>query len=241
VRLNGFVLAGEIVNLSLYKKMAAEAFGTFWVLFAGTGAIVIGDASGAIPHLGVALVFGLIVFAMISALGDVSGAHFNPAVTLAFFAARRLPGKMVLPYIGSQVAGALLGSAALRLLFPDAAALGATLPAGSTAQAWVLEVILTLGLMFVILSVSHGAKEKGITAGLAIGSFVALAALFAGPASGASMNPARSLAPALLSGRLEHLWIYLTAPFIGALLAVLVCGLTHNATCCTPIPEENAQ
>jgi aquaporin NIP len=233
-----YALAGKMVKMPLYKKMAAEAFGTFWILFAGTGAIIIGDINGVIPHLGVALVFGLIVFAMISALGDVSGAHFNPAVTLAFFASKRLPGKEVLPFIISQIGGAILGSAALRLMFPDHTSLGITRPTGSLPQAWMLEFILTTGLMFVIMSVSTGAKEKGITAGLAIGSFVGLAALFAGPISGASMNPARSLAPALVSGHLEHLWIYLTAPVLGALLSVVLCAITHDQTCCSPAIEE---
>ena len=166
------------MKLPFYKKMIAEALGTFWIIFAGTGAVIIGDASGVIPHMGVALVFGLVVFAMISALGDVSGAHFNPAVTIGFFAAKRLPGKTVLPYILSQLGGALLASAVLRLLFPEHTSLGMTLPGGAVLQSWILEVILTMGLMFVILSVSTGASEKGITAGLAIGSFVALAALF---------------------------------------------------------------
>jgi aquaporin Z len=230
------------VNLPFYKKMVAEAFGTFWIIFAGTGAIIIGNSSGVIPHMGIALVFGLVVFAMISALGDVSGAHFNPAVTIGFFAAKRLPGKTVLPYILSQFGGALLASTILWLLFPEHQSLGMTLPTGTILQSWILEVILTMGLMFVILSVSTGASEKGITAGLAIGSFVALAALFAGPVSGASMNPARSLAPALAAGHLQHLWIYLTAPVVGALLAVVACSLTHDQnTCCAFQDEEKHQ
>jgi aquaporin Z len=231
--------AGEVVTLPMRKKMVAEAFGTFWILFAGTGAVIIGDGSGVLPHIGVALVFGLVVFTMISALGDISGAHFNPAVTVGFFIARRLPGKAVLPYIFSQLLGALAGSALLRLLFPDHRLMGATLPSGNLLQSWILEVILTLGLMFVIMSVSNGASEKGITAGLAIGCTVALSALFAGPISGASMNPARSLAPALVTGNLNHLWIYLTAPFVGALLAVGLCAFTHDSTCCSGRSEES--
>lgn len=216
------------MNLPIYKCLLAEALGTFWLVFAGTGAIVIGEVTGAIPPGGVALVFGLVVFVMISALGDISGAHFNPAVTMGFYLARRLPGKTVLPYISSQVAGALTASLALYMLFPSHGSLGATNPAGTFAQSWVLEVILTMGLMFVILSVSTGASKKGITAGLAIGSFVGLGALFAGPISGASMNPARSLTPALVSGHVENLLLYLTAPVVGAALAVVGCICTRE-------------
>ena len=221
------------MTLTLHKRLFAEAFGTFWIVFAGTGAIVVGDATGAISHLGVALAFGLVVFAMIAALGDISGAHFNPAVTLGFYLARRFPGRSVLPYIASQIAGALVASAMLYLLLPGHASLGATMPSGSFTQSWLLEVILTMGLMFVILSVSTGAAEKGITAGLAVGCVVWLEALFAGPISGASMNPARSLAPALVSGHLEHVWLYLTAPIVGAALAVAACRCAREKNCCS--------
>ena len=215
------------------KKCAAEFFGTFALVFAGTGAIVINQASGgAITHVGVALTFGLVVLAMIYALGDVSGAHLNPAVTLGFFAARRFDERAVLPYLASQVAGATLASALLRLLFPASETLGATLPAGPPLQSFFLEIVLTALLMFVILNVSTGAKEKGITAGVAVGAVIAFEALFAGPISGASMNPARSLAPALVSGHLEHLWIYLAAPMVGALLAVPGCRCVQPTGCC---------
>lgn len=222
------------MTLPIRKRLIAEAIGTFWIVFAGTGAIVVGDLSGAIPHLGVAIVFGLVVFAMIAALGDLSGAHFNPAVTIGFFLARRFPGSEVAPYILSQLVGALIASLVLLAIFPAHETLGATLPAGSAIQSWIMEVILTFGLMFVILSVSTGASEKGIVAGLAIGGVVALEALFAGPISGASMNPARSLGPALVSGQLADLWIYLTAPIVGASLAVLACICAHDKSCCSP-------
>ncbi len=173
------------------------------------------------------------VLALVYALGDVSGAHLNPAVTLGFFLARRFPGRQVLPYVLSQVAGALLASGLLRLLFlGDPTSLGTTLPAGPAAQSFVLEVVLTLFLMFVILSVATGAKEKGVMAGVAVGAVIALEALFAGPVCGASLNPARSLAPALVSGRLEYLWVYLLAPPLGAALAVPTCLCVHERPCC---------
>jgi len=222
------------------KKLIAEFIGTFCLVFAGTGAIVINDVtSGSVSHGGVAITFGLIVMAMIYTLGDISGAHLNPAVTLGFFAARRLEGRSVLPYILSQLSGAILASLTLRLLFAEHTTLGATLPAGSTLQSFVLEAILTYILMFVILSVSTGEKEKGITAGIAVGSVVGLEALFAGPISGASMNPARSLAPALVSFHFQTLWIYLTAPVLGALLAVLGCQCVREEGCCA-VPQGKA-
>ncbi len=215
------------------KKFAAEVFGTFALVFAGTGAIVINQASGgAVTHVGIALTFGLVVLAMIYALGEVSGAHFNPAVTLGFCAAGRMPWSQAAPYIASQCAGAFAASGLLRALFPKDEFLGTTLPAGAEFQSFVLEVVLTAVLMFVILNVSTGAKEKGITAGIAVGAVIALEALFAGPICGASMNPARSLAPALVSGHVEHLWVYLAAPVAGALLAVPACRCVQAEGCC---------
>lgn len=217
----------------LIKKLASECLGTFCLVFAGAGAIVINDVSGGvITHMGIAIVFGLIVLAMIYSVGDISGAHINPAVTLGFYIARRFPLREVGPYIASQCVGAILAAGALGLMFPAHETLGATLPAGATMQSFVLEVILTFILMFVILEVSTGAKEKGITAGIAIGAVVALEALFAGPISGASMNPARSLGPALVSMNFETLWLYITAPTLGALLAVPACRCTRDQACC---------
>lgn len=225
-----------------WRKMAAECFGTFALVFAGTGAIVINDVSGgAVTHVGVALTFGLIVLSMIYAVGDVSGCHLNPAVSLGFLAARRFNAGDVVPYLGSQCAGAFLASATLRLLFPTHATLGATLPAGDALQSFVLEFLLTLLLMFVILSVSIGAQEKGVLAGVAVGAVIALEALFAGPISGASMNPARSLAPAVLSGHVSALWIYLVAPILGAWGSVLVCRGVHGAPCCGGSTPQDAR
>jgi aquaporin Z len=225
------------------RKLVAELLGTFALVFAGTGAIVINDVSGgAVSHVGIALTFGLVVLAMIYAVGDVSGAHLNPAVTLGFFAAHRFQGRSVVPYIASQGVGGALASLVLRLLFPAHATLGATLPAGDAIQSFALEAILTFILMFVILSVSTGPKEKGIMAGIAVGAVIALEALFAGPISGASMNPARSLAPALVSSRLDHLWIYLTAPVVGALASVAACRcVQEKGCCCRLVQQEPAQ
>ena len=217
------------------KKLLAEFIGTFALVFAGTGAIVINDVGGgSITHVGIALTFGLIVLAMIYTVGDISGAHLNPAVTSAFWLAGRFSGAQVFPYVIAQCLGATAASGTLHFLFPTHRTLGTTLPAGTAAQSFVLELILTLILMFVILNVSTGAKEKGITAGIAVGAIIGLEAMFAGPICGASMNPARSLAPALVSGHLEQLWIYLTAPVIGAGLAVLACRGCQDAGCCPP-------
>ena len=219
----------------IMRKCFAEFFGTFALVFAGTGAIVINGASGGvITHTGIALTFGLIVLAMIYTVGDISGAHLNPAVTLGFFAARRFPGRTVVPYVTSQLLGAIAASLLLHFLFPQDKALGLTLPAGSAMQSFVLEVALTFVLMWVILSVSSGAQEKGITAGIAVGSVIALEAMFAGPISGASMNPARSLGPALVSFHFEALWIYMTATVLGAVLAVPLCRVIRGADCCGP-------
>lgn len=196
--------------------------GTFALVFTGCGAIVINDVShGAITHPGVALTFGFIVLALIYALGDISGAHLNPAVTINFWLAGRFERANVFPYIIAQSAGAIAACLVLKLLFPDHTTLGATLPADSAFQSFVLELVMTWLLMLVILNVSTGAKEKGITAGIAVGSVIALEAMFGGPISGASMNPARSLAPALVSGKLQHLWVYLIAPTLGGALAIL--------------------
>lgn len=211
------------------RRFWAEAIGTFILVFAGTGAIIINEISkGTVSHVGIALTFGLIVMAMIYAVGDVSGAHLNPAVTLGFWLSGRFPAKLIPAYIGSQTAGALLASGLLRLLLGNHAHLGATLPAGSDLQSFGLEVVLTAILMFVILAVSSGSKEAGMMAGVAIGGVVALEALFAGPICGASMNPARSLAPALVTGNVQSLWVYLTGPTLGAAIAVAIFPLLKN-------------
>ncbi len=205
------------------RKYLAEVIGTFALVFCGTGAIIINQESGGvITHAGVAATFGLIVAAMIYTLGDISGAHLNPAVTIAFWVAKKFPSKEILPYFLSQASGAFLASGVLKLLFPLNEHLGATLPSGSETQSLILEFILTFLLMLTILHVASGSKEQGMFAGLAIGSVVLLEAMFAGPVCGASMNPVRSITPALVSGHLEHLWIYIAGPLAGAVFAVVV-------------------
>jgi aquaporin Z len=228
------VLAVTVNEPSLARKSVAEAIGTFALVFAGTGAIVINESShGVISHVGIALTFGLIVLVMIYTLGDISGAHINPAVTIGFWFSRRLPAREVLPYLASQCAGALIASGIMRLLFPENRLLGSTQPFGPVVQSFVLEFLLTALLMFVILGVSTGAREKGITAGIAVGAVIALEAMFAGPITGASMNPARSLGPALISGHLANLWLYLAAPVLGAGVGVLGCRCVRDPGCCT--------
>lgn len=206
-----------------YSKYFAEGIGTFILVFCGTCAIAVDQLyPGTIGHTGIALTFGLVVMVVVYAIGSFSGAHINPAVSLAFYVSGRFSGKKLLPYILAQSIGAVMASFTLALLL-NPPTLGATLPAKelSISQAVIIEVILTFVLMFVIIHVATGIKEIGATAGIAIGGAVALDALFAGPLTGASMNPARSLGPALISGNLHDLWIYLVAPSVGAVLAVL--------------------
>ena len=208
------------------NKYFAELIGTFALVFCGTGAIIINEVSGGtVTHIGIAITFGLIVLSMVYTIGDISGAHLNPTVTFGFFLAKRLALKETVLYILFQIAGAFAASFILKFLFPQNINLGATIPAGSDMQSFILEIILTFFLMFVIMNVSTGAKEKGITAGIAVGSVIGLEAMFAGPICGASMNPVRSLAPAIVSGNINSLWIYLTAPFIGAFIGVIVFNL----------------
>jgi aquaporin NIP len=210
------------------NKYLAELIGTFALVFCGTGAIVINQQTGGIvTHVGIAITFGLIVMAMIYALGDISGAHLNPAVTIAFTIAKRFDVRQTLPYIISQLIGAFLASFTLRFLFPSNDTLGVTLPSGTDMQSFLLEVILSFFLMLVIINVATGSKEQGMFAGLAIGFTVLLEAMFAGPVCGASMNPARSIAPAIVSGHLEDLWIYIAAPILGAGLAIPIYKILH--------------
>lgn len=200
----------------------AEIIGTYILMFCGTGAVIIDEQThGGVTHIGVAVTFGLVVMSLIYAIGSLSGCHINPAVTIAFSLAKKFPAKNILPYVISQTIGALLASLTLKYLFPSNINLGATIPAGADGQSFIIEIILTFILMLVVINVATGSKEQGMFAGLAIGSVVLFEAMFAGPISGASMNPVRSFAPALISGNLNHIWVYLTAPVIGAALAIL--------------------
>ena len=213
------------------RKLVAEAIGTFALVFAGTGAIVINaETNGAVGHVGVGLTFGLIIMVMIYAVGHVSGAHFNPAVTLAFAVGRHLPWMLVPRYWAAQFAGGLVASALLRAMFGDTANLGATLPFGSDVQSLALEGVLTAILMFVIVSVATDTRAVGQAAAIAIGGTVGLEALFAGPISGASMNPARSLAPAVMSWTWDAQWLYVAGPMVGAVAGVLVYGYVRGDT-----------
>ncbi|HVM89623.1 MAG TPA: aquaporin [Puia sp.] len=209
------------------KKYTAEFIGTFALVFCGTAAIIVNEQmNGAVSHSGIAIVFGAIVTVMILAFGDISGAHFNPAVTIGFVFLNKLGKGKMFYYILSQLSGAIFASMILRVLFPGNKLLGTTVPSGSPVQSFVLEFLLTFFLMLVIIKVSTGSKEKGMLAAFAVGFTVLLEAMFAGPVSGASMNPARSLAPALISGHLKYLWVYIFAPLSGALFALPVCKFT---------------
>jgi aquaporin NIP len=219
------------------KRFISEIIGTLALVFCGTGAMVINDfTGGTITHVGVAITFGLIVMGMIYAFGDISGAHMNPAVTIGFAYAKKFPWKEVPLYVLAQLIGAFVASGLLLYLFPDSQTLGATLPQLSAFKVFIFEIILSFFLMVVIINVSTGSKEIGSVAGIAIGSVVLLEAMFAGPITGASMNPARSIAPAVISGNIADLWIYIFAPIVGCLLAVISCKLVKNEQCC----DENS-
>jgi MIP family channel proteins len=199
----------------------AEAIGTFILVFIGTGAVVVDRISqGAITHLGISSVFGAVVAALIYSLGHVSGAHFNPAVTLAFWRSGFFPGQRVVPYIVGQCVGAIAASGLLRATFGVVANLGATLPlADNWFQAFILETVLTFILMFVIFGSGLDRRAPIGFAGIAIGLTVMIEAAVMGPITGASMNPARSIAPALVAGLWQHHWVYWVAPILGAQLA----------------------
>jgi aquaporin Z len=209
----------------MMKKCIAELIGTFALVFCGTGAIVINDiTNGTISHVGIAMTFGLIVMAMIYAFGNVSGAHINPAVSIAFSLTDRFEKKNLIGYLFAQLLGAFLASGILKILFKEHKNLGMTLPFGDWQQTFILEIILTYFLMIVILFVSQNKSVTQFT-GVAVGATVMLEALFAGPITGASMNPARSIAPAIVSGNISELWIYIIAPIVGAILASLTWNL----------------
>jgi MIP family channel proteins len=203
------------------RALVAELIGTFALVFAGAGAIMVDAKTHALGHVGVAITFGLVIMVMIYAVGHISGAHFNPAVSFAFALTRHFPWPRVAAYWVAQVTGALIAAAILRASLGNIAHVGATLPAGSQAQSFLWEMVLTFFLMFVILSVATDTRAVGEAAAIAIGGTVGLDAMFGGPISGASMNPARSIGPALVSGDLHALWLYIVAPLIGAALGAL--------------------
>ena len=211
------------------RLYTSEFLGTFFLVFAATGVVIVNELSGgAITHTGIAITTGLVVMAIIYSVGDVSGSHINPAVTVGFWLAGRFPGYRVIQYIVSQCLGAIAASLLLLYLFPDMISLTVTMPSGAIMQSVVLEIALTFFLMFVILSVSTGSMEKGIMAGSAIGAVVGLSVLWAGPITGASMNPARSIAPALVTLDFANLWIYIVGPVVGAALSVVAFRLVHK-------------
>ena len=215
------------------KKYIAEFIGTFSMIFCGTGAMIVNEVTGGeVTHVGIAITWGLIVMAMIYAFGETSGAHFNPAVTIAFAYAKKFSWREVPKYIITQILGAFAASLILWFLFPASENLGATIATVDVWRAFVLELLLTFFLLVVIINVSTGSKEIGIIAGIAIGAVVLLEAMFAGPITNASMNPARSIAPARVSGKMQHLWMYILAPIIGAILAVISCKLVKEDNCC---------
>lgn len=207
-------------NPALVRRCLAEFVGTFVLIVCGCGAVIVDYDTKALTLPGIALVWGLTVLALAYTLGDLSGSHINPAVTVGFAAAKRFPWAEVVPYIAAQVAGAFAAAGLLTLLFPENDKHFTTLPRGVWWQSFALEVFLTWFLMLAVLGVSTGAKEKGITAGIAVGGVIALEVLVGGPISGASMNPARTLAPAVVSGHVGSVWLYLLAPTLGAVLAV---------------------
>lgn len=214
------------------KNYIAEFIGTFSMVFCGTAAMVVNDITGVITHPGVAITWGLIVMGMIYAFAEISGAHFNPAVTIAFSYAKKFPIKEVPKYILAQSLGAIVASVFVFILWPQSETLGATIPSIVAWKAFILEFLLTFFLMVVIINVSTGSKETGTMAGIAVGGVVLLEAMFAGPMTKASMNPARSLGPALISGQLTDLWLYILAPILGALVAVVSCKLVKDDQCC---------
>jgi aquaporin NIP len=203
------------------RALAAEAIGTFALVFAGAGAIMVDAKTHALGHVGVAITFGLVIMAMIYGVGHISGAHFNAAVTFAFALTRHFPWSRAAGYWLAQFVGAVTAAAILRGSLGNIAHVGATLPSGSQGQSFLWELVMTFFLMFVIMAVATDTRAVGEAAAIAIGGTIGLDAMVGGPISGASMNPMRSLGPALVAGDLHALWLYILAPLIGAALGGL--------------------
>ncbi len=208
------------VSLSL-RKLVAEFIGTFALVFAGAGAVMVDAKTGQLGHLGVAITFGLVIMAMIYAVGHISGAHFNGAVTFAFALSRHFPWPRALGYWTAQLAGAIAAAFLLRASLGNIADVGATQPSGSQAQSFLWELVMTAFLMFVILAVATDTRAVGEAAAVAIGGTIALDAIFGGPISGASMKPMRSFGPAVASGNFHAIWLYILAPLVGASIGAL--------------------
>ena len=222
----------------LTRSLTAEAIGTFALVFAGCGAIMVDAKTQALGQVGIAISFGLVIMAMIYAVGHVSGAHFNPAVTLAFAVTRHFPWSRAMGYWGAQLLGAFAAAALLRASLGDIAHVGATQPSGSQAQSFLWESVLSALLMFVILAVATDTRAVGEAAAIAIGGTIGLAAMFGGPISGASMNPARSIAPAFVSGDLYALWLYIVAPILGASIGAVAYQFVRGETTALGPGEE---
>jgi MIP family channel proteins len=214
--------------LSTVRRSAAEAIGAFMLVFAGAGAVMVDAKTHALGHVGVAISFGLVIMAGIYAVGHISGAHFNPAVTLGFVLTRHFPLLRAAGYWLAQLVGAVAAAAVLRASLGNVAHVGATLPSGSQAQSFLWELVMTAFLMFVIMAVATDTRAVGEAAAIAIGGTIGLEAMFGGPISGASMNPARSIGPAFVSGDLHALWLYVVAPLVGAAVGGLLYQLVRG-------------
>jgi MIP family channel proteins len=226
------------VSRELVRALTAETIGTFALVFAGCGAVMVDAKTGQLGHVGVAITFGLVIMFGIYAVGHISGAHFNAAVTFAFALTRHFPWPRALAYWGAQFIGAVIAAALLRASLGNIADVGATLPSGSDGQAFLWELVMSAFLMFVILAVATDTRAIGEAAAIAIGGTIGLDAMFGGPITGASMNPVRSLAPALVSGDLHALWVYLLAPLVGASLGGLAYQFVRGEQTSAADPRE---
>ena len=217
----------------LRRAVVAEAIGTFALVYAGAGAVMVDAKTHALGHVGVAITFGLVIMVMIYAVGHISGAHFNGAVTFAFALTRHFPWSRAAAYWAAQLTGALVAASLLRGSLGDIAHVGATLPSGSQGQSLLWEIVMSAFLMFVILAVATDTRAVGEAAAIAVGATIGLDAMFGGPISGASMNPMRSLGPALVAGDLHALWVYVVGPVAGTALG----GLAYQYVRGEPVPS----